>query len=142
MRALRWAQCRMSIELYPLLIHLHRASVTLSLSLFVARALGVRWSHAWPMAARWRWLSVAIDTVLLSAGASLWYILALHPLQQHWLGVKLMLVVSYIVLGSLALKRARSPRGKTWALLAACFTAFTIIGIALARAPEGWLRLL
>ncbi len=61
--------------LYPALLHLHRACVTASIALFVARGLGVTALQAWPMQARWRWLSVAIDVPLLAAGVGLWTLL-------------------------------------------------------------------
>ena len=66
--------------LYPALLHLHRACVVASVSLFVARGLGVTAQQAWPMRRGWRHLSVAIDVALLSAGASLWALLGYHPL--------------------------------------------------------------
>lgn len=53
----------------------------------------------------WRYLSVSIDAPLLLAANSLWALLGYHPLQQTWLGLKLVLLVVYIVLGSFALKR-------------------------------------
>ena len=93
------------------------------------------------MRANWRWLSVGIDTLLLSAGASLWFVLALNPLQQTWLGAKLMLLVLYIGLGSLALKRAPSLRSKSLALGAAAAIAAIMVGIGWTRHPLGWFSL-
>lgn len=128
----------MTMDLYPWLLLIHRSCVALSLSLFLLRAVGVLRGQAWPMRANWRWLSVGIDTLLLSAGASLWYVLALNPLQQTWLGAKLMLLVLYIGLGSLALKRAPSLRGKSLALGAAVAIAAIMVGIGWTRHPLGW----
>jgi len=56
-----------------------------------------------------------------------------------WLTLKLMLVVLYIVLGTFALKRGRTPRVRATSYLAALLTFGTIIGIALAHHPLGWL---
>ena len=124
--------------LYPALLHLHRACVSASIALFVARGLGVMAQQAWPLQRGWRYLSVAIDVPLLLAGASLWALLGLHPLQQTWLGVKLGLLVLYIVLGSFALKRGRT-RGQRAAFFAAALTVvLSMVGIALARHPAGW----
>ena len=105
--------------LYPALRHLHLVCVTASITLFVARGLGVTALHAWPMRPFWRRLSVAIDVPLLLAGAGLWALLGHHPLQQAWLGTKLALLVVYIVLGSLALKRAPTRGAKLVCGLAA-----------------------
>ena len=124
--------------LYPALLHLHRACVTASIALFVARGLGVTALQAWPMQARWRWLSVAIDVPLLAAGVGLWTLLGYHPLQQTWLGVKLVLLVVYIVLGSYALKRGRTRMQRLLFFVAALVVVLVMVGIALARHPAGW----
>lgn len=131
----------MRMNTYPWLLLIHRSCVALSLSLFMLRAIGVLRGQAWPMRAIWRWLSVGIDTVLLSAGASLWFVLALNPLQQTWLGAKLMLLVLYIGLGSLALKRAPTLHGKGLSLGAAVAVAAVMVGIAWTRHPLGWFSL-
>ena len=66
-----------------------------------------------------RLASVTIDTLLLVAGASLWALLQHNPLQEAWLATKLALLVVYVVLGSFALKRARSQAGRLLFLVAA-----------------------
>lgn len=124
--------------LYPALLHLHRACVTASIALFVARGLGVTALQTWPMQARWRWLSVAIDVPLLAAGVGLWTLLGYHPLQQTWLGLKLALLVVYIVLGSFALKRGRTRGQRLVFFIAALAVVLGMVGIALARHPAGW----
>ena len=86
----------------------------------------------------WRRLSVAIDVLLLAAGASLWALLGLHPLRQSWLGVKLVLLVVYIVLGSFALKRARTRGQRLLFFIAALAVVFSMVGIALTRNAAGW----
>ena len=53
--------------------------------------------------------SYVIDTGLLAAGATLWATLSLNPLMHLWLGAKLCLLLVYVALGSMALKRARTP---------------------------------
>lgn len=128
--------------LYPALLHLHRACVAASIALFTARGLGVMAQQAWPMRRHWRHLSVAIDVLLLAAGASLWALLAYHPLHQHWLGAKLVLLLVYIVLGSLALKRARTRGQRLGFFIAALAVVLSMVGIALARHPAGWWALL
>lgn len=124
--------------LYPALLHLHRTCVTLSVALFIARGVGVALLQAWPMQASWRYLSVAIDVPLLLAGASLWILLGYHPLQQTWLGVKLVLLVVYIVLGSFALKRGRTRGQRLAFFIAALAVVLSMAGIALTRSPAFW----
>ena len=124
--------------LYPALLHLHRACVTASMALFVARGLGVAALQTWPMKRRWRYLSVAIDVPLLAAGVCLWTLLGYHPLQQTWLGLKLALLVVYIVLGSFALKRGHTRSQRLVFFIVALAVVLGMVGIALARHPAGW----
>jgi uncharacterized membrane protein SirB2 len=124
--------------LYPALLHLHRACVTASVLLFMTRGLGVAPLQTWPMQARWRALSVAIDVPLLATGVSLWTLLGYHPLQQPWLGTKLVLLLVYIVLGSFALKRGRTRAQRLVFFVAALAVVLSMAGIALARHPAGW----
>ena len=124
--------------LYPALLHLHRTCVTLSVALFIARGVGVALLQAWPMQTSWQYLSVAIDVPLLLAGASLWVLLGYHPLQQTWLGVKLVLLVVYIVLGSFALKRGRTRGQRLAFFIAALAVVLSMAGIALTRSPAFW----
>ena len=124
--------------LYPALLHLHLGCVTASIALFAARGIGVNALHAWPMRPFWRYLSVAIDVLLLAAGTSLWALLGLHPVRNAWLGVKLGLLVVYIVLGSYALKRGRTRAQRLLFFIAALAVVLSMVGIALAHDPAGW----
>ena len=83
------------------------------------------------MAAWLRGASVAIDTLLFGAGVSMWVMLSLHRARDHWLGAKLSLIVLYIVLGSLALKRAPTRVAKAVAFAAALACIAAVAAIAL-----------
>jgi uncharacterized membrane protein SirB2 len=84
-----------------------------------------------------RLTSYVIDTALLAAAVLLMIILQLDA----WLTTRVLLLVIYIVLGSLALKRARSRRSSVLALCGALLTYTWIIGVAVPHAPAGWLSL-
>jgi uncharacterized membrane protein SirB2 len=124
----------------PLLKTLHVALVALTGALFALRGAGVLASARWPMAKGVRTASVAIDTLLLSSGVTLWTMLHLDPLRDAWLGVKLLLLPVYIVLGSLALKRAPTPGLRSVFLAAALVVFATMVGIALTHDPLGFWR--
>lgn len=117
--------------------HLHMSLAGASAALFLARALGVQWRHEWPMQPLARRLSVLIDTALLSAGVSLWLLLGLQLGQTPWLMLKLTLLLAYIVAGSYALKRARTPRGRRLALLLALGLLLAIVATARSHL-SGW----
>lgn len=123
---------------YPLLLKTHLALVVGSVSVFAVRGLGVLQGQGWPLSLGWRRLSVVLDSALLTAGASLWWLLQLNPLHTPWLGLKLTLLLVYIALGSMALRRASSLRARALFLAAALLCVAFMASIALARHPLGW----
>jgi uncharacterized membrane protein SirB2 len=130
----------MLAEFYPLIKTVHIALVAASGLLFALRGAAVLAGQAWPLRPWLRALSVAIDTALLTAGVTLWALLSLQPIRDAWLGTKLLLLLLYIVLGTLALKRARTPRGRALAFTAALACYLFMVSVALAHHPLGLLR--
>ena len=128
------------IEHYTLVKHLHVTLVVISVLLFASRGMAVLVGAGWPMRPSVRRASVLIDILLLIAGGLLWWMLSLQPARDRWLLVKLMLLVAYIVLGSLALKRAPTKAGKATAWLAALGCVAAMASIALAHDPLAPLR--
>jgi uncharacterized membrane protein SirB2 len=116
---------------YPALKSAHMALAGASVGLFMARGLGVQWRATWPLRAGVRRASVLIDSLLLAAGGALWAILGLNPAHAPWLQMKLVLIVAYVVLGSLALKRARTPLGRALAFVGALGCVLAIVATAL-----------
>jgi uncharacterized membrane protein SirB2 len=128
-------------EFYPEIRAVHIGAVLLSGTLFASRGIGVLLGARWPQAAPWRWLSVSIDTVLLTAALMLLNIVPAAVFANHWLSVKLTLLVVYVVLGSLALKRARSARARAICFAAAVLVFVGMLGIARTHQPLGWFAL-
>lgn len=125
---------------YATVKQLHIGLVGASGLLFVVRGAGALRQAPWPMAAWARHGSVVIDSLLLAAGLTLWSWRGFHPGADAWLHTKLALLLAYIVAGSFALKRARSPAGRLGAFLLALALFATMIGVALAHHPLGWLQ--
>ncbi|MDQ8021445.1 MAG: SirB2 family protein [Moraxellaceae bacterium] len=119
----------MLAEHYLTIKSAHVGLVMLSGSLFFLRGLAVLSGLRWVMHAGVRYASYCIDTALLAAALMLLGILHLNPFTQPWLLVKLGLLVAYIVCGSFALKRARTPAGKAIAFVAAlaCFVTIYLV---------------
>lgn len=122
---------------YSLIKSLHIGLVACSGGLFLARGLGVQLRATWPMRAGVRRLSVWIDVCLLVAGASLWTLLGLNPVRDHWLAAKLGLLLAYIVLGSFALKRGRSQRQRALAFVLALGVFGFMVGVVRAHHALG-----
>ncbi|MCP5282997.1 MAG: SirB2 family protein [Rhodoferax sp.] len=114
---------------------LHITCAGISISLFLLRGVlqfsGVDWR-------RWRWLRIAPhvnDTVLLGAAIALSLYSHQYPLAQGWLSAKVLALLLYIGLGSIAFRRGR-PRGQQFAaFVAALLTVSYIVAVAIHRSP-------
>jgi uncharacterized membrane protein SirB2 len=125
------------IEFYAQIKWVHVAAVLSSGTLFALRGLALQFGARWAMAAPLRHLSYAIDSVLLTAALMLATLLHQYPFLHGWLTAKVLLLVCYVVLGSVALKRGSTAAVRRWCwLLALCIYAF-IISIARAHHPLG-----
>jgi len=128
------------LAFYPQIKSVHVATVLLSGALFLTRGLMVQagWQR-FAMSGPVRYASYSIDTVLLTAAMMLVTILPGSMFANHWLTLKLTLLVVYVALGSLALKRIRTPRARALFFVAAIVVYAAMLGIARAHHPLGWL---
>lgn len=124
-------------ELYPFVRWAHIGLVLTSGSLFAARGLGVLRGAQWAMTPGMRRLSYSLDTALLAAALLLLYILDLNPFAVAWLGTKIALLLLYIVLGTFALKRARTPRMRLIFYIASLLCFAFMLTVARAHHPLG-----
>ena len=124
--------------MYPLARELHLLLVLLSVSLFTFRgALMIADSPL--LATRLlRILPHVIDTFLL--GSAIWLVVLLrqYPFVHGWLTAKLLGLVVYIVLGSIALRRGRTRRTQRLALVGAFFAIAYVIGVARHHDALAW----
>jgi len=125
---------------YLTLKYLHVSSAFVSLTLFITRGV-------WMMASRerlqQRWAKVlphVVDTVLLASAIGLvWQLGGLEVLRvQSWLIAKILALLAYIVLGSMALKRGRTRRTRLAAFSAAIAVFAYIVCVAVAKSPWGF----
>ena len=131
----------MSID-YLTLKYLHASSAFVSLALFMTRGV---WMMATRQRLQQRWVKVAphmVDTVLLaSAIALVWLLGGLDALRaQSWLAAKIVALLVYIVLGSIALKRGRSRKIRVAAFFAAIAVFGYIVSVAIAKSPWGFIH--
>ncbi len=119
--------------------YVHITAVTLSGALFFIRAAaGNIFGVSWTMSAPVRYLSYTIDSTLLTAALMLMTIVHQFPFVNNWLTAKVLLLVIYIVLGSYALKRAKTQRSRLLFSAAALVVFGLIVGVAHAHDPLGW----
>lgn len=127
-------------EFYLQIRWVHVAAVFASGALFLLRGLLVLAGRKqWALAVPVRYLSYTIDTILLTAALMLMTLLHQYPFVHGWLTVKVLALVAYIVLGSIALKRGKSARTRRLAFGAALLVYLFILGVARAHHPAGWL---
>lgn len=127
------------MQAYYLYIKLAHIGLVLgSGALFAVRGLMLQLGMRWPMAKPVRRLSIVIDTCLLISAILLLVILHLNPVETAWVATKIILLLVYIVLGVLALHRARTRRKRLIAYLAALAVFAFIYSVARAHHPYGW----
>lgn len=127
------------IEFYAQIKWVHIITVLCSGSLFLLRGLLVQAGKPRiAMAAPVRYLSYTIDTTLLTAALMLVSVLPSAVFANGWLTAKLILLVVYVILGTFALKRGRTPRARTIYYVAALATFVAMYGIARMHNPLGW----
>jgi uncharacterized membrane protein SirB2 len=122
-------------EYYLVLRHVHIGCAILTIALFVIRGGLMLADVPWRDHLVLRWLSVAVDTTLLTSALMLTTVIQQYPFATPWLTAKVALLVVYIVLGSIALRRGRTRRARIVAFLAALLTVGLIVGIARAHHP-------
>lgn len=127
---------------YPQIKNVHLWCVLLSIAVFALRGgLLLAGRRDRSNGALLRYLSYTIDTALLTAALMLYALLPGAVFANHWLKLKLLLLLVYVVLGHCALQRARGRAAQLALLLAALACFAWIYGIARAHHPLGWLRL-
>ena len=129
-------------EFYLQIKWVHVAAVIASGALFAMRGIAVQFGASWAMAAPLRYLSYTIDTVLLTAAMMLVTIVHQYPFVHAWLTVKVCLLVVYVVLGTFALKRGRTPCTRLVCFIAALCVYGFIASVAAEHDPLGALKLL
>jgi uncharacterized membrane protein SirB2 len=128
--------------MYALIKYVHLFSVALSLTGFFLRGLlAMRDSPL--LKARWiKVLPHINDTILLAAALSLAVMSDQYPFVSGWVTAKVLGVIAYIILGSLALRAGSSPRTRIVCWLAAMAVFGWIVSVALTRTPAGFLAAL
>ncbi|MDX1431460.1 MAG: SirB2 family protein [Gammaproteobacteria bacterium] len=120
---------------WQLLKHAHVALAVLSAIGFCVRAAWM-WAGSARLDARWvRIAPHVVDTFLLLSGVTLAFALHVSPGAQPWFAAKLVAIVVYIVLGSVALRRGRTRRARSIALAGSLASLCYVFAVAVTRNP-------
>ncbi|MGB5622882.1 MAG: SirB2 family protein [Gammaproteobacteria bacterium] len=126
--------------MYPALKHLHVSCAAISLGLFVLRGW---WMMSDPARLQVRWVRIVphvVDTLLLASAIGLTFLIQQWPLRHAWLTAKVLGLVVYIVLGTIALKRGSTRTVRIGAFFAALAVFAWIVVTARLHAP--WLPMI
>ena len=127
---------------FLLLKMMHTFAAALSLSGFVLRGY---WMLRDSSLLERRFTRIAphiVDTLFLLTGLVLALMIGSGTLSAPWMIAKLLGLVAYIGLGTIALKRGRSKALRALAFGSAIVVFIYIVGAAVAKSPSSWLLLL
>lgn len=124
-------------EYYLALRQVHIGCAIVTIALFVLRGGLMLADSPWQRNVALRYLPHAVDTVLLTTALMLTTVVHQYPFAAGWLTVKVALLVVYIVLGSIALKRGRTRKIRIAAFVAALATVGFLVSVARAHHPLG-----
>jgi uncharacterized membrane protein SirB2 len=125
-------------EAYLAVRTLHVVCAALSITGFAAR--GVLMLLDSPLL-KTRFVRIAphvVDTALLASAVWLAWFLGQVPFVHGWITAKVLALVAYIVLGSIALRRGRTKAARIAAFAAALAAAGYIVAVALTRDATPW----
>jgi uncharacterized membrane protein SirB2 len=123
------------LESYVALLGAHMLLAFLSPVLFSLQA----WRSIRGLEPARGWLRITphvIDSLLLVAGVGLALIIRQYPFVDAWLTAKLLALVAYIAVGHVAVRRARSVRGKLAAWLIGLAPVSYIFAVAITKSPS------
>lgn len=116
--------------------HLHVTAAVLSILFFIIRAY---WSVSGSALLQTRVVKIlphVIDTILLIFGVIL---AAMIGPSQPWILAKIVALVFYIGVGTIAIKRGKTPRSRAIAAVIAVAIFLYIVGVAINHNPLSWL---
>ena len=116
----------------------HIACVVLSYSLFLLRGI---WMLRDSALLRQRWIRITphmVDSLLLLSAIVLAWQLGISPVSTPWLGTKIIALLLYIVLGSIALKRGKTKRIRLGAWLMGQIIFAYMVSVAVTHDTTPW----
>jgi len=120
---------------YLVLKHVHVACVVLSGLGFALRGVWMLSGSPLLRARSTRIAPHVIDTLLLGSALLMAWQSGQYPFAQDWLTAKFSGLLAYIVCGTVALKRGRTPGIRTAFLVLALLAYAYIVAVALTRNP-------
>jgi uncharacterized membrane protein SirB2 len=118
---------------YSLLRSIHIGTVHVTLVLFLLRGF---WMVTDSPRLQQRWVKIVPhinDTLLLLAAIGMLVVAGLNPLGQPWIMAKIVGLLAYIALGTVALKRGRTKTVRIQAMVAALVVFGYVVAVAITK---------
>lgn len=125
--------------MYMALKHSHMLFVDISGLFFLVRGCWMLMDSSMLQKVWVKVLPHVNDTLLLLCGIGLAVVTHQYPIEQNWLTVKVLLLVAYIVLGTIALKKGKTRQIRVIAFFAALACFLFMVSVARTRDPLGFL---
>jgi uncharacterized membrane protein SirB2 len=125
---------------YLALKHLHVTCVVLSGLGFSLRGWWMLSGSPLLQARLTRLVPHVVDTLLLGSALVLAWQSGQYPFAQNWLTAKLIGLLAYVLCGTMALKRGKTPRQRLVFLVLALAAFAYIVSVALTRSPLPYVR--
>ncbi len=122
---------------YLLIKHLHMTAAGLSIFFFVIRAYWSVTENGLLQKKAVKILPHVIDTVLLTCAILLSIMLG-PAASQPWVLTKIVLLLVYIGVGTVAIRRGKTRKTRAIAAVIAVAVFAYIVGVALRHHPAGW----
>ena len=118
---------------YAALKHIHAATVAITLTLFLLRGYWML-RESPRLQAKWvRIVPHTNDALLLAAAIGMLVVGGLNPMQNPWIMAKIVGLLAYIGLGTVALKRGKTRAIRIKAFIAALGVIGYIIAVAVTK---------
>ena len=124
---------------YATIKAVHVGAVIVSITLFALRGGWMLTGSALLETPFARVVPHVVDTVLLASAVALSWLSGQYPFAQPWLTAKVIGLVGYVLLGSIALRRGRTRTARVLALVGALAIVAWIVATARCRCPWPWL---
>ncbi|MBO6557232.1 MAG: SirB2 family protein [Pseudomonadales bacterium] len=123
--------------MYEFFYYLHILTVVVSGALFVVRGTWMIQESPLLQAKPVKILPHVNDTLLIAAAIGLMVVTSQYPVTHHWLTVKVVLLIVYIGLGVMALRRGKTKSQRIIYFVLALLTFLFMVSVALTHEPLG-----
>lgn len=121
-----------------IILHIHMSCAVISLLLFSWRGISM-WRQKPVQQHLWRrTVPDAVDTLLLFTGITMAVLLEVAPWENSWLAAKLIALLVYIGLGTVAFRFGRTLMIKRISFIAALLVFAYILSVARSMEPWPW----